>query len=68
MDIYLDLYQTPEGHYQLSIGDDVGGYRLFGPKFDGRGELKRRQKLGVRDAEQLLIWANRVRTEAEEPQ
>lgn len=51
--VYLTVDQTPEGHFQVSIGDENGGYRIFGPKFDGRSKTIRKHELSERDVSEI---------------
>lgn len=41
---------------QLSIGDDSGGYRLAGPKFNGSSKPVLRAELDERDAREIRAY------------
>ena len=60
MTIYFSIDQTPEGGIQLAINDDCGGYRIFGPKYDGRSKTIGRHKLTPRDVEEIKRYLARV--------
>jgi hypothetical protein len=51
--IYFSIDQTPEGGIQLAINDDSGGYRICGPKYDGRSKTIVRHQLTPRDVEEI---------------
>lgn len=65
-DVYLSIDQTPEGGLQLSINGGRSGYRIFGPKYDGRSVTLSKHKLTKRDIEEIrtyLRYAARQRTQ-----
>jgi len=51
--VFLTVDQTPEGRFQLSIGDDSVGYRIAGPKFDGRSKTIMRHEISPRDVSEI---------------
>lgn len=66
MNIYLSVDQTPEGSFQLSINmeDENGrghGYRIHGPKYDGRSKTITRHKVTPRDVEEIERYLVHVR-------
>lgn len=58
--IYLTIDQTPEGALQLSINDEGGGYRIFGPKYDGRSKTIRKHEITMRDVSEIGQYFTRV--------
>jgi hypothetical protein len=60
--VYLTVDQTPEGHFQLSIGDENGGYRIAGPKFDGRSKTVMRHEIRPRDVSEIGQYFSAVST------
>lgn len=52
-EVYLSIDQTPEGAIQVSINDEGGGYRISGPKYDGRSKTIRRHKITDRDVQEI---------------
>lgn len=60
MSVELCVYETPEGALQLSIEEDGGGYRLAGPKFDGRSTLRLKRTLAVEDIDVILRYLGPV--------
>lgn len=58
--IYLTIDQTPEGPLQLSIGDDNGGYRIFGPKYAGTSKTIRRHEVTARDVDEIRQYLDAV--------
>jgi len=63
-DVYMEVYQEPRSErVQLAIGDDTGGYRIFGPKFLGESRLFRRAKLTAGDVGQIRYYLDKVETE-----
>ena len=48
------------GGLQLLIGDEDGGYRLAGPKFNGSGECVLKARLTERDASQIRHYLDRA--------
>lgn len=66
MTITFSIDQTPEGSLQLSINtedEDGGGhgYRIHGPKYDGRSKTIIRHILTKRDAEEIKRYLVHVR-------
>jgi hypothetical protein len=51
--VFLTVDQTPEGRFQLSIGNENGGYRIAGPKFDGRSKTIMRHEIRPRDVSEI---------------
>lgn len=39
--------------FQLFIGDDHGGYRIFGPKYDGSSRSLYKHRLTSRDIQEI---------------
>ena len=65
-EVYLSIDQTPEGGIQLSINADGAGYRICGPKYDGRSKTIGRHKVTERDVQELRSYLRKVtRTSAE---
>jgi hypothetical protein len=60
--VYLTVDQTPEGSFQLSIGDENGGYRIAGPKFDGRSKTILRHVIRPRDVTEIGQYLAAVST------
>lgn len=58
--IYLSIDQTPEGALQLSVNDENGGYRIFGPKYDGRSKPIRKHEITERDVSEIGSYLIRV--------
>lgn len=59
------ISESPEGHLKLSINaldekGSGGGYRIFGPKFDGRDTILREVSIRRRDAEEIRKYLDRV--------
>lgn len=46
---------------QLSIGDDDGGYRLAGPKYNGSSKSLLRRPLTARDCNELEAYIKQAR-------
>ena len=64
-EIYISLWHTPSGGQQLSIDrlDETGqgtGYRIFGPKFIGDGNLVRRTKIDRQMANEIRRYLDEV--------
>jgi hypothetical protein len=55
-EIYFSIDKTPEGHLQLSINGDGGGYRISGPKYDGRSKTIKQHILTPRDVEEIRSY------------
>lgn len=55
-EVYFSVDRTPEGGTQLSIGGGRSGYRICGPKYDGRSETVVRHKLTKRDIEEIRAY------------
>lgn len=52
--VYLNVDRDGwTGGLQLSIGDDAGGFRLAGPKFNGSGERVLTRRLDQRDVTEI---------------
>lgn len=60
-EVYLSIDQTPEGGIQLSINRNGYGYRICGPKYDGRSKAIGRHKLTKRDVEEIRSYLRSVR-------
>lgn len=56
-DIKIEVYQDgwTKG-FQLCIGDENGGYRIAGPKFNGSGKLLLSKTLDERDKKEILSY------------
>lgn len=65
--VYISVDQRSiDGAMQISIGiqDESGhghGYRLAGPKYDGRGKTLLRHVLSERDATEVKVYLDKVR-------
>lgn len=59
--VYLSVDQDgwTEG-FQLSIGDDGGGYRIAGPKFNGSSKSIIRHALSDRDVRELRAYLDQL--------
>lgn len=57
MEIYRDGWT---GALQLSIGDDHGGYRLIGPKFNGSSAVLASRVLDDRDIAELRRYCDQA--------
>jgi hypothetical protein len=55
-EIYFSIDKTPEGHLQLAINDSGGGYRICGPKYDGRSQTVKKHVLTPRDVEEIRSY------------
>jgi hypothetical protein len=55
-EIYFSVDRTPEGRLQLSINDDDGGYRIHGPKYDGRSVTVVKHIITVGDAKEISSY------------
>ncbi len=60
MAVYLSVDIRDDGAVQLSIGDDGGGYRIAGPKYDGTGKTILRRTLTPRDRDEIRSYLRRV--------
>lgn len=63
--VFLTVDITPEGHHQMSIEekDEEGyglGYRLHGPKYDGRSSNIVRHRISERDAESIRRYLDKA--------
>ena len=59
--IYFTIDQTPEGKIQLSINDeDACGYRICGPKYDGRSKTIKRHEVTIGDAETIRSYFRKI--------
>jgi len=66
--IYLDLDKDSlTGGFQLSIGDDSGGYRIAGPKYSGHSSRVQRKKLTAHDAEEIRVYLDKGFPRPEDP-
>lgn len=55
-EIYFSIDQTPEGGIQLSINGGGTGYRICGPKYDGRSKTIGRHKITERDIDEIRAY------------
>jgi hypothetical protein len=55
-EIYFSIDKTPEGHLQLAINNDSGGYRISGPKYDGRSKTVKKHVLTPCDVEEIRSY------------
>ncbi len=59
-DVRFTIWER-DGYLQLDVGDDMGGYRLLGPKFAGDSRrLHRGRTLSVRDVEEIRRYLDKV--------
>jgi hypothetical protein len=59
--IKIEVYEDGwTGGLQLSIGDENGGYRLAGPKFNGSGKCLLSKTLDARDVEEIRSYIDKV--------
>jgi len=58
--IYFSIDQTPEGHFQLAINDESGGYRICGPKYDGRSKTVKKHELSARDVAEIGQYFTKI--------
>lgn len=47
--------------FQLSVGDDSGGYRIHGPKFNGSSKDVIHHELSARDCDELERYIAKAR-------
>lgn len=59
-EVYFSIDQTPEGGIQLSINSGGTGYRIAGPKYDGRSRTIGRHKITKRDVEEIRAFLSRA--------
>lgn len=59
-EVYFSIDQTPEGGLQLSINGGGTGYRICGPKYDGRSKTVGRHKLTERDVMEIRFYLRKV--------
>lgn len=59
-EVYFSIDQTPEGGIQLSINSGGTGYRICGPKYDGRSKMIGRHKVTERDVQELRAYLRRA--------
>lgn len=61
MDIYFSLDKDGlTGGLQLSIEDDVGGYRIAGPKYCGHSKNLQRKKIDAHDAKEIRAYLDKA--------
>lgn len=62
MAVYLTVNQRAfDKAFQLCIGDENGGYRIAGPKYDGNGKTILRRELTKRDADEIRSYLDQVK-------
>ncbi len=61
MAVYLSVDIRDDGAVQLSIWDDDGGYRIAGPKYDGKGRTVLKRSITLRDRDEILSYLRRVK-------
>lgn len=59
-EVYFSIDQTQEGGIQLAINSGGTGYRICGPKYDGRSVTIGRHKITKRDIEELRAYLRRA--------
>lgn len=61
-DVYLCVdRQLASYQLQLSIMSDGAGYRIAGPKFDGRSESLIKHKLSRKDADEIITHLRKIK-------
>ena len=61
MTVKLEVYRDGwTGGIQVSIGDEDGGYRLLGPKFNGSGVLLASTELDKGDADNIREYLDAI--------
>ena len=61
MVIKIEVYKDGwTNKLQVCIGDENGGYRLAGPKFNGSGKLLVSQELDKIDAEKIRNYLDKI--------
>ena len=63
MEVCIEVHQHPRyshGGIQISIGDDHGGYRIAGPKFDGSSKLLSKRTLDKRDIAEIRKYLDKA--------
>lgn len=60
--VYFSIDRTPEGCIQLSINAEGHGYRIYGPKYDGRSKTIGTHELTARDVQELRAYLKKVVT------
>lgn len=58
--VRISVHSTPEGAIQVSIGDGDTGYRISGPKFDGRSTLVYEHVVTKSDAKLIAQYIDEV--------
>ena len=63
--VYFSIDQNSEGQIQLAINYRGHGYRICGPKYDGRGRTIKKHKLTMSDVNEIRSYLDIV--EGKEP-
>lgn len=59
-EVYFSIDENVDGMIQLSINSCGGGYRICGPKYDGRGRIIKKHKLSPQDIAEIQWYLNRA--------
>lgn len=57
--IYIGVYKDYQGRWQMEIGDDDGGHRLYGPSFIGRSQRVFNAYIDEDDAQAIVDYLER---------
>ena len=59
--VYFEIHQGNGDTLKLSIGDDRGGFRLMGTKFNGRERLLRKRELTESDIDEIRAYLRQAK-------
>lgn len=62
MKVYFTVDRRSDGYLQLSIGNDDGGYRIAGPKYDGTSVTLLKHEISKRDIDTIRAFTRKRRT------
>lgn len=60
MKIFITVDQRSDGALQIGIGDENGGYRIAGPKYDGTGRTLLKHELTVTDGDEIKRYLRAI--------
>ena len=60
--VFFSIDENADGIIQLSINCGSVGYRICGPKYDGRGRTIRKHIVTLRDVEELMPMLRAARS------
>jgi hypothetical protein len=60
--VYFSIDENADGLIQLSIEREGIGYRICGPKYDGRGRTIKKHKLTAADVKEIRSFLSSVRS------